>query len=254
MGDAGVARRLVAHIPSLRPREGNPLRSPVGFGVPDPAALSVFLLAALALLLMPGPAVLYIVARSIDQGRTAGLVSVLGIGLGSMVHVTAAALGLSQLLVSSATVLHGRQVPRRRLPVYLGVRRLVSGDPILESTGSSERSMRRVFTQGVWVNILNPKTALFFFAFLPQFVSVDRGSVAAQIFLLGTVFVVMGIVSDSLYAARRRQPRRLVAPPPRRHAGPALLRRQHLYCLRTRYRPLRKQGLSGSRPEDRGRG
>lgn len=168
--------------------------------VPDPAALSVFLLAALALLLMPGPAVLYIVARSIDQGRTAGLVSVLGIGLGSMVHVTAAALGLSQLLVSSATAYTVVKYVGAAYLVYLGVRRIVAGDPILESTGSSERSMRRVFTQGVWVNILNPKTALFFFAFLPQFVSVDRGSVAAQIFLLGTVFVAMGIVSDSLYA------------------------------------------------------
>ncbi len=168
--------------------------------MPEPAALSVFLLAALALLLMPGPAVLYIVARTIDQGRTAGLVSVLGIGLGSMVHVTAAALGLSQLLVSSATAYTVVKYVGAAYLVYLGVRRIVAGDPILESTASSERSMPRVFTQGVWVNILNPKTALFFFAFLPQFVSVDRGSVAAQIFLLGTMFVAMGIVSDSLYA------------------------------------------------------
>ena len=166
----------------------------------EPAALSVFLLAALALLLMPGPAVLYIVARSIDQGRTAGLVSVLGIGLGSMVHVTAAALGLSQLLVNSATAYTVVKYVGAAYLVYLGVRRIVAGDPILESTGSSERSMRRVFTQGVWVNILNPKTALFFFAFLPQFVSVDRGSVAAQIFLLGAMFVALGIVSDGLYA------------------------------------------------------
>jgi threonine/homoserine/homoserine lactone efflux protein len=168
--------------------------------MPDPAALSVFLLAGLALLVMPGPAVLYIVARSIDQGRTAGLVSVLGIGLGSMVHVTAAALGLSSLLLSSATAYSVVKYIGAAYLIYLGVRRLKSGDPILEATGSSERTLRRVFTQGVWVNILNPKTALFFFAFLPQFVSVDRGSVAAQIFLLGTIFVVMGIVSDSLYA------------------------------------------------------
>jgi threonine/homoserine/homoserine lactone efflux protein len=168
--------------------------------MPEPAALSVFLLAALALLLMPGPAVLYIVARSIDQGRTAGLVSVLGIGLGSMVHVTAAALGLSSLLVSSATAYTVVKYIGAAYLIYLGVRRLVAGDPILEPTASSERSMRRVFSQGVWVNILNPKTALFFFAFLPQFVSVDRGSVAAQIFLLGTMFVALGIVSDGLYA------------------------------------------------------
>jgi threonine/homoserine/homoserine lactone efflux protein len=168
--------------------------------MPDLAALSVFMLAGLALLVMPGPAVLYIVARSIDQGRTAGLVSVLGIGLGSMVHVTAAAVGLSQLLVSSAGAYTVVKYLGAAYLIYLGIRRLISGDPILEASGASERSMRRVFTQGVWVNILNPKTALFFFAFLPQFVSIDRGSVAAQIFLLGTTFVVMGIVSDSLYA------------------------------------------------------
>jgi threonine/homoserine/homoserine lactone efflux protein len=168
--------------------------------LPEPSAFTVFLVAALTLLIIPGPAVLYIVARSVDQGRRAGLVSVLGIGIGSMVHVTAAALGLSSLLVRSATAFSVVKYLGAAYLIYLGVRRFMNRDGLVEAPGRSPRSMRRVFSQGIWVNVLNPKTALFFFAFLPQFVSIDRGSVGAQILLLGTIFVAMGIISDSLYA------------------------------------------------------
>lgn len=168
--------------------------------LPDPSAFTVFLVAALTLLVIPGPAVLYVVARSVDQGRRAGLVSVFGIGLGSMVHVTAAALGLSSLLVRSATAYSAVKYLGAAYLIYLGVRRFTNRDDGFEEAEGSTRSLRRVFSQGIWVNVLNPKTALFFFAFLPQFVSVDRGSVAAQILLLGSIFVAMGIVSDGLYA------------------------------------------------------
>jgi threonine/homoserine/homoserine lactone efflux protein len=168
--------------------------------LPDPSAFTVFLVAALTLLVIPGPAVLYIVARSVDQGRRAGLVSVLGIGLGSMVHVTAAALGLSSLLVRSATAYSVVKYLGAAYLIYLGVRRITNRENGFDEAERSPRGLRRVFSQGIWVNVLNPKTALFFFAFLPQFVSVDRGSVAAQILLLGTIFVAMGIISDGLYA------------------------------------------------------
>ena len=168
--------------------------------LPEPASLSVFLLAALALLVIPGPAVLYIVARSIDQGRAAGLVSVLGIGAGSMVHVVAAAAGLSSLLVSSAAAYSVVKFAGAAYLIVLGIGRFTGADADLERRGGATRDLRRAFTQGVWVNVLNPKTALFFFAFLPQFVSTDRGSVAAQIVLLGAIFVMMGVVSDGLYA------------------------------------------------------
>lgn len=168
--------------------------------MPDTTSLTVFIVAALALLLIPGPAVLYIIARSVDQGRSAGLVSVVGVGLGSMVHVGAAALGLSALLVQSAVAFTTVKYLGAAYLVYLGVRRwLDRGDDIVRANGP-HRTLRSVFVQGVWVNILNPKTTLFFFAFLPQFVDVDGGSVGLQILLLGTLFVTMGIITDGVYA------------------------------------------------------
>ena len=168
--------------------------------MPDASSLTVFVLAALALLLVPGPAVLYIIARSVDQGRTAGLVSVVGVGLGSMVHVAAAALGLSALLVQSATAFRTVKYLGAAYLVYLGVRRLMGRDDVVAATDGSNRTLRRVFMQGVWVNILNPKTALFFFAFLPQFVNVDGAAIGLQILFLGTLLVTMGIVTDGVYA------------------------------------------------------
>lgn len=168
--------------------------------MPDASSLTVFIVAALVLLLVPGPAVLYIIARSVDQGRTAGLVSVFGVGLGSMVHVGAAALGLSALLVQSATAFRTVKYLGAAYLVYLGVRRLLGNDDVTAASDGSGRTLRRVLTQGIWVNILNPKTALFFFAFLPQFVNVDGAPIGLQILFLGTLLVVMGIVTDGAYA------------------------------------------------------
>jgi threonine/homoserine/homoserine lactone efflux protein len=168
--------------------------------MPDGSTLFLFVLAALALLLMPGPAVLYIVTRSIDQGRNAGLVSVVGVGLGSMVHVGAAALGLSALLVQSATAFRAVKYIGAAYLVYLGVRRLVGKDGVAVGSTEPRRSLRRVFGQGIVVNVLNPKTALFFFAFLPQFVNVDGAPIGLQILFLGTLLVTMGIVTDGMYA------------------------------------------------------
>jgi threonine/homoserine/homoserine lactone efflux protein len=168
--------------------------------MPDTSSLPVFVLAALALLLLPGPAVLYVVARSIDQGRTAGLVSVVGVGLGSMVHVTAAALGLSAVLVGSAVAFSVVKYAGAAYLVYLGVRRLLDRGETVTAAVGPDRPLLRVFAQGVWVNVLNPKTALFFFAFLPQFVTGDGGAVALQIMFFGALFVTMGIVTDGVYA------------------------------------------------------
>lgn len=168
--------------------------------MPESSSLVIFVLAALTLLLVPGPAVLYIVARSVDQGRSAGLVSVVGVGLGSMVHVVAAALGLSALLVRSALAFRTVKYAGAVYLIYLGVRRLVGKDDIEIASGVPKRTLRRVFSQGIVVNILNPKTALFFFAFLPQFVNVDGAPVGLQILFLGSLLVTMGIVTDGLYA------------------------------------------------------
>jgi threonine/homoserine/homoserine lactone efflux protein len=164
------------------------------------ATLSVYVTAALALLLTPGPAVLYIVTRSIDQGRKAGLVSVLGIELANFCHVVAASLGLSALLLSSALAFNVVKYAGAAYLIYLGIRKLTGRDVPPDTQPVGQQSLGRIFSQGVVVNLLNPKTALFFFAFLPQFVDSARGSVALQIFLLGLIFVTMGTVTDSSYA------------------------------------------------------
>ena len=152
------------------------------------------------LLVTPGPAVLYIVARNLGQGRRAGLVSTLGIHVGTLVHIAAAAAGLSALLVASATAFSVVKYLGAAYLVYLGVRRLLEPSPASGLPEGGRRSLGRIFLQGVVVNLLNPKTALLFLAFLPQFVDISRGAVAAQIVFLGLLFVALALVSDGLYA------------------------------------------------------
>jgi threonine/homoserine/homoserine lactone efflux protein len=169
--------------------------------MPELSRFILFLVAAFVLLVVPGPAVLYIVARSMDQGRRAGFMSVLGVATGSMIHVTAAALGLSALLASSAAAFNSVKYLGAAYLIFLGIRKFFGKDEATESAAAPPmHSSRRIFTQGVLVNTLNPKTALFFFAFLPQFVSVSRGSVAVQIITLGLIFSLMGICTDGLWA------------------------------------------------------
>jgi len=167
------------------------------FSLPN---LPVFLLAALILLLTPGPAVLYIVARSLDQGRLAGFVSVLSIEVGNFVHVLAATLGLSAILMSSALAFSIVKYLGAAYLIYLGLRRLLTREAAHQPTALQHQRLRRIFRQGVLVAILNPKTALFFFAFLPQFIDSSKGAVALQLLTLGCMFVAMAIVTDGLYA------------------------------------------------------
>jgi len=168
--------------------------------VPIPPDLPVFVGAALILLLTPGPAVLYIIARSVDQGRVAGLVSVLSIETGNLFHVLSAALGLSAILLSSAVAFSIVKYVGAAYLVYLGLRRLLTRDPVGPAAPVLRQSLRRIYSQGVLVAVLNPKTALFFFAFLPQFVDVSRGSVTTQLLTLGGLFVLMAVVTDGFYA------------------------------------------------------
>jgi threonine/homoserine/homoserine lactone efflux protein len=168
--------------------------------LPDPAGLGIFLLTALLLLLTPGPAVLYIVARSIDQGRRAGLVSMLGVHAGTLVHIAAAAAGLSALLAASATAFSTVKYLGAAYLIYLGTRRLLDRAPAAGAGPGQTHRLRRAFLDGVVVNVLNPKTALFFLAFLPQFVDVSRGHVGTQVLVLGGLFVALGLVTDGGYA------------------------------------------------------
>jgi len=168
--------------------------------MPEFARLVTFILACLVLLIIPGPAVFYIVTRSIDQGRKAGIVSVLGIALGTFVHVGAAAFGISAILMTSATAFSVVKYLGAGYLVYLGVRRICAGHGFEPRRGNNRTRLRTVFWQGVVVNILNPKTAMFFFAFLPQFVDPSRGTVWAQSLMLGSLFVLLGVFSDGIYA------------------------------------------------------
>jgi threonine/homoserine/homoserine lactone efflux protein len=168
--------------------------------IPNYSSLLLFVSAALVLLAIPGPAVLYVTSRSIGQGRAAGFVSALGIGVGTLVHVAAAAVGLSALLMSSATAFGAVKYLGAAYLIYLGVQKLRTKESFELSQEAPRTKLSRIFGQGIIVNILNPKTALFFFAFLPQFVDATRGAVALQILFLGTLFAIMGITSDSLWA------------------------------------------------------
>jgi threonine/homoserine/homoserine lactone efflux protein len=169
--------------------------------MPAPHNLTLFVLATLALLVLPGPAVIYIVTRSVDQGRLAGLVSTLGINTGDFVHVIAATLGLSALLMSSALAFNVVKYLGAAYLIYLGVRKLFfEKDEPEEPSEMQPQKLSRLYTQGVVVAVLNPKTALFFFAFLPQFVDPSQGAVAGQILLLGLIFVGMAVCSGSTYA------------------------------------------------------
>jgi threonine/homoserine/homoserine lactone efflux protein len=164
-----------------------------------PDQLLVFALASLALLLIPGPAVLYIVTRSAAQGPAAGVASVLGIQCGGMVHVLMATLGLSAILLSSALAFNLVKYAGAAYLVYLGLRTWFSREP-LELGAAARQPLRQIFLQGFVVNALNPKTALFFFAFLPQFVDPARGAAWIQFLLLGLVFIILATFSDGAYA------------------------------------------------------
>ena len=168
--------------------------------MPELASLTLFFVAAAALLVTPGPAVLYIVARSVDQGWKAGIVSSLGISVGSLVQLLAAAFGLSAVVLSSAVAFSVIKYLGAAYLIWIGIQKLREREHGEVGLRVAPDSMRRIFGQGIVVNLLNPKSALFLVAFLPQFVDVAKGNVAAQIIALGLIFIAMGIVSDSVYA------------------------------------------------------
>lgn len=172
--------------------------------MPSPATIGLCAVASLALLVIPGPAVLFIVTRSVEHGRRVGLASVVGVHLGTLVHVAAAALGLSALLVSSATAFGVVKYVGAAYLAGLGLHRLLSrpepgaaaaADPLARAG-----SVRSALAQGAVVNVLNPKVALFFLAFLPPFLDPHRGPVATQVIVLGLTYLLLGICSDGAYA------------------------------------------------------
>jgi threonine/homoserine/homoserine lactone efflux protein len=167
--------------------------------VPTLTTIALFSLAGLALAVVPGPAVTYIVTQSVDKGRRAGVVSALGISGGGLLHVAAATAGLSALVASSAAAFTVVKLAGALYLIVVGIRRIVTREQAAAAE-PREAPLRRLFAQGVVVNVLNPKTALFFLAFLPQFVDTHRGSVAPQVAVLGLLFVAIAATSDCAYA------------------------------------------------------
>jgi threonine/homoserine/homoserine lactone efflux protein len=168
--------------------------------MPALSTIMVFLLAGLGILLVPGPAVLYIVTRSMAQGRRAGLASVGGIETANLVHLVAAALGLSALLMTSALAFNVVKYLGAAYLIYLGIRTLLTRNKHATLSTPTSQKLSQLYANGFLVNLLSPKAALFYYAFLPQFVDPARGSAVEQLLVLGITFAVLASCTDSLYA------------------------------------------------------
>ncbi len=168
--------------------------------VPALSLLPVFIASSIALLLIPGPAVLFIVARSSSQGTRAGLVSVLGVHAASVIHVFAAVAGLSAVVVASSIAFSAVKVFGGVYLIYLGIKSLRGARRQTTVTAPAVKTEKRLFIEAFTVNLLNPKVAIFFMAFLPQFIKPERGPVWSQTLVLGLMYIALGLCSDSMYA------------------------------------------------------
>jgi threonine/homoserine/homoserine lactone efflux protein len=166
----------------------------------DLTRLPLFLVASAVLIATPGPAALYIITRSVSQGRRVGLISVAGIETGNLCQVTACALGLSALLLSSPVAFTVVRYAGAGYIVFLGIRCLLPSRTGVTATATASAGLHRAYLDGLVVALLNPRTALFFIAFLPQFADPARGHMPLQLLLLGGLFVLLAIVGDGLYA------------------------------------------------------
>ena len=167
--------------------------------MPDLNSLISFTVASVALLVIPGPAVIYIVNRSVADGRQIGLAAVVGLELGTFMHVLAATVGLSAILATSENAFNVVKYLGASYLVLIGLRTLTR-KPEAISTSASSMTQSQAFRQGFIINTLNPKIALFFLSFLPQFIDPNISSNARQSLILGSVFVLCGFVIDGVYA------------------------------------------------------
>ena len=167
----------------------------------DPTQFALFLAAACVLAATPGPGIFYVAARTLAGGRAEGLASSFGTGLGGLLHVAAGALGVSALVLASAELFTALKLLGAAYLVWLGVRTVMAArrEALVLDGGVPAMGVRRAFREGVMVEALNPKTAAFFLAFLPQFVD-PAGNVAAQFVLLGVVSVALNTGADVVVA------------------------------------------------------
>jgi len=167
--------------------------------MPDANSLLLFMLATITLNITPGPDMIYVIARSVGQGRAAGIASTLGIAAGCFVHILAVTFGLASLMMAIPTAYEIVKYAGAAYLIYLGVRILTTRQPKTAETPITEATLRTIFLQGVITNVLNPKVALFFLAFLPQFINRDT-NVAAQIIFLGLLFNTSGTIVNVIVA------------------------------------------------------
>ncbi len=166
----------------------------------DTTTLIAYLAASIAIILAPGPAQALVLARSITHGKKSGIMTGVGLNVGTIVHAIAAALGLSAILATSAVAFATVKYLGAAYLVYLGVKALLTKEHQTTLTNASRDNSRQAFTKAVITGILNPKVALFFLAFLPQFVDPQRGSVFLQFFILGVILAVLDILYESVLA------------------------------------------------------
>jgi threonine/homoserine/homoserine lactone efflux protein len=168
--------------------------------VPSSSTYALFLATAIVLLLVPGPAVLYVVTRSIEMGRSGGIASVAGITTGTIAYVVLATVGLSSLILASSVAFDAVKYVGAAYLFVLGVRRLLGRGLESPDEEAPPRTRRRAYAQGVFVNLTNPKTIVFIFAFLPQFVDPNAAHAWGQVLALGLTFALLGFLSDSMWA------------------------------------------------------
>ncbi|MCF6475788.1 LysE family translocator [Nonomuraea sp. MG754425] len=164
----------------------------------SPTTFALFFVTALTLVVIPGPNHLYITARGLSQGRAAGLASAFGVEAGTLAHIAAAAAGLSYVITRSPTLFAIVKWAGVAYLVYLGIRAFTGR--AARTARPQPQSLGRVFLEGMLVNLLNPKVVLLFLAVLPQFVRPEAGSPALQVVLFGLTLLLLGLLSDIVYA------------------------------------------------------
>ncbi len=179
----------------------------------DTTVLLAFVIASLIVLVVPGPGVLYIVTRAASHGSQAAMPSVVGLSVGAFVHAVAAAAGLSALLLASAAAFDVVKTIGALYLIVLGVRTLVTRDPASPTRATLNRARARAFSDGVVISILNPKLGIFFLAFLPQFIDPAGLPPALQMLLLGMIYSVLALVTDTGYALLATRLRRILERP-----------------------------------------
>lgn len=168
--------------------------------LPELDKFYLFIITAVLMIIIPGPAIIYIMTKSIDQGSKAGVISTLGIETGGLVHVVGASLGLSAIFMMSSTAFLLLKYCGAVYLIYLGIRKITSKVSTSQKRVLPKKAkLKKLYIEGIVVNVLNPKTALFFFMFLPQFISEEKGNIHAQILFLGTLFVFICTLIDLIY-------------------------------------------------------